>query len=111
MINDVVEIVWQQTVINRHEDSADLRHRVIGLEMGMCVWRNIRHPIALSDAHTLKRGRPTVAAIQEFGIGKSQIAVDNSFAVCIEPAGTPGKFNRGQCNFHNTILSQQADNE
>ena len=103
MVDDVLEILRQQPVVDRHQHRADLRHRVVAFQMGMRVRRDIGDPVALAHAHSLQRRGPTVAAVQEFRIGEAQIAIDDRFLVAIKPPRPPCELHRGQCDFHRFV--------
>jgi hypothetical protein len=62
MLDDVGEIVSDETIVDRDEDSPYLGDSVKGLQLGMCVGSNVGDGVALTDAQALECGRPTVAA-------------------------------------------------
>ena len=43
------EVAGNQAVVDRHQHRADLRDGVERLELGVRVWRDIGHPVALPD--------------------------------------------------------------
>ena len=100
MVDDVVEIVGQQAIVDRHQHRADLRHGVVGFEMRVRIGGDVGDAIALPDAHRLQGRRPAVAALEELRVGQSQVAIDDGLAVGIEPTGASREFHRRQRDFH-----------
>ncbi len=100
MVDDVLEVVRQQAVVDRHQHRADLRHRVVGFQVRVRVGGDVGDPVAVSDAERLQRRRPAVAPLEELAVGEPHLAVDDGLAVGVQPARTPGEFHRGQRDFH-----------
>ena len=109
VVDDVLEVIREQPIIDRHQYRADLRDRIIRLQMGVRVRGDVGHPIALSDSEGLQRRRPAIAAFQELCVGQSQIPIDDRFALGVEPACASSELHGGQGNFHNATFLQCAD--
>ena len=104
VVDDVSEFIRLQPEVDRHEHGADLRDRVEGLELGVCVGRDTGDPVPLPDAQALKRRGPAVAAGQELAVGEPQIAVDDSFPVRIQPPRPASELDGRQWCFHDDPL-------
>ena len=100
VVHDVDEVLRGQPVVDRHQDGAELRHRVEGLQLRVRVRRDRGHPVALRHAEPLQRRGPAVAAIEELPVGQPEITVDDRLPVCVQPAGTAGEVQRRQRRFH-----------
>ena len=81
VVDDVVEIVGDQAIVDRHQHRADLRHGVVRFQLRVRVRRDVGDAVALPHAQRLQRRRPAVAAIEELLIGEPQFAVDDGLAV------------------------------
>jgi hypothetical protein len=62
MLDDVGEIVGDETIVDRDEYRPNLGYGVKGFEQGMSVGGNIGDAVALTDAHLLERSRPAITA-------------------------------------------------
>ena len=100
VLNQVAEVIGHQTEIDRHEDSAQLRHRIKRRQLRVRVRRDVRHSIALRDAHALQCGRPAIAAIEEVSIRPSLLAIHDAFAAGIQLPRAAHEFQGGQRSFH-----------
>ena len=109
VVDDVLEVIWEQPIVDRHQYRADLRNRVICLQVGVRVRGDVGDSIALSDSEGLERRRPAVAAFQELCVGQPQISIDDRFALAVEPSCTPGELQGSQGNFHKAVFLQCVD--
>lgn len=95
VVNQINEIIRGETIVDGHQDRANLRHCIKGFELCMGVRRNVSDPITLSHAETLKGRRPAIASIEKLRIGQPQFTIHHSFAVAIKLARAPGKVHWG----------------
>src|SRR5258708_31004990 len=64
------EILSRQTVVDGHNDRAELRYRVVLLEMLMRIGCNRRDAVTLDHAQFRECGAPLVASLAELGVRK-----------------------------------------
>src|SRR5579883_96081 len=95
MLDDIGKITGDETVVDRYEHSPYLRYRVKRFKLGMCIGSNIGNAIALTDAQLLERGRPAITAFAKLRIRQTQVSIDNSFTIRIQPPGAAQKIERG----------------
>ena len=101
VVDDVLEIIRDQPIVDRHQDRADLRDRIVRFQVGVGVRGDVGHPIALADSEGLQRRRPAIAAVEELRIRQSQFPIDDRFALGVEPACASSELHGGQGDFHN----------
>ena len=102
---DIDEVLGGQAVVDRHQDSADLGHRIEGFELLVGVRRDVCDPVALLHPHRLQRRRPAVAAIQELLVGQPQIAVDDRLTIAVELPCPSREVERSERGLHALIMS------
>src|ERR1700721_2703149 len=78
VVDHVKKVLGRQPVVQGHDDGADLRYGVERLEHRMRVRRYDGNSIALRDAESLQSRRPSVATVEEFGIGEPPLVFDDS---------------------------------
>src|SRR5438046_1118733 len=100
MINEIDELFGRQPEIDWHQHRADLRHRVKRLELRVRVGRDVRDPVALTDAQRLERGRPAIATLEELGVGPAFMAVDERLPVRVQPSRAPHEVEWRQRHIH-----------
>jgi hypothetical protein len=99
VVDDVGEVFRGETVVDRHQDGADLRDGVERLELGMGVRRDVRHPVILLHTEVLQRRRPTVGAVEEFAVSQAQVTIHDSLALRVEAAGSASELQGTQGDF------------
>jgi hypothetical protein len=55
VIDDVCELIGDQSIVDRHQHRADLGHRVVRLQVCVRVGRDVGDPVSLPDAELLQR--------------------------------------------------------
>ena len=96
----VHEVIRGQSIVHRHDDGAALRNGVELFEMLMCVRRDGRDAITLSDAQRREPCRPAVAALAKLRIRQPTLAVDDREAAAVELAGAAQEVQRSERRFH-----------
>ena len=100
VVREVDEVVRDQPVVHRHDDRAQLRHRVILLEVLMRVGCQRCYAVALLHAQLRQCRRPSVATLAERFVRQSQITIDHGFARSMELACATQEIERGEWCFH-----------
>jgi hypothetical protein len=62
MLDDVGEIVSNETIVYWDEYRPNLGYGVKGFEQGISVGSNIGDAVSLTDPHLLERSRPAITA-------------------------------------------------
>jgi hypothetical protein len=100
VVDEIDEVGGGQTIVDRDQHRANLRHRIERFQLGVSVGRDVGDAIALLDTKSLEHRRPAIAAIEKLFVGQTQVTVDHCFALTIELAGTTREFDWRQRRFH-----------
>ena len=100
VVDDVSEIFRSQADIDRHKNSANLRHRIIRFQVRMIVRRDVCDAVSLTYSKRRERGRPAIAAVEKLRIRQTEAATDNRFPAGVESPRTAGKLKRCERYFH-----------
>src|SRR5438445_4166244 len=107
VIDYVGEVVRSQPVVNRHQDSAELRHCVERLQLAVSIRRDVGHPVALVYTESRKRARPAITALEELLVGQAATILVHRLDLGIEAPGAASKLQRAQGYFHLSSLGPQ----
>jgi len=108
VLEDVLDFLRMQTEVDRHEHGADLRHGVVGRELGAGVQGDIGDTVALPDPQPLQRDRPAVAPGEELLVVQTGRAVNDAVALRIERPGATLELERGERRLHDASRKGSA---
>src|SRR5438445_4404871 len=103
MVDDVSEVVSRQSIVDRHEDRAYLRHGVERFQLLSDVGRDVGDAIARGDAQPLEHGRPPVATLEELLVGQPQVAVDDGLALRVQSSSPSHELERRERRLHKSF--------
>src|SRR5262249_29480894 len=95
VVDNVLKIVREQSIIDWHQHRADLGNCVVRLQVGVRVRCDIGNSIPLLASERLERRRPPVAAVDKLRVCQTQIPIHYSFTIPVEPARTPSEIHGG----------------
>jgi hypothetical protein len=105
VVREIDEVVGDQTIVQRDDDRAELRHGVILLEVLMGVRRERGHTVALPDPELCQGGRPLVATLTEFCIRQPQLTINDGLAGAMQLARPAQEVERSERGFHAACLA------
>src|SRR3989440_9076912 len=104
MVDDVSKVVSRESIVDRHEDRAYLRHGVERFQLLMDVGRDVGDAIARGDAQPLEHGRPPVATLEELLVGQPQVAVDDRLALRMQSSSPSHELEWRERRLHRAFL-------
>jgi hypothetical protein len=110
MLNQIRKIIRRQSIVDWHQDRADLRDGIKRFELSVCVGRDVSNTITFPHTERLQSIGPTITSVEKLFVVQSQIAVHDSIAFGVELAGAAGKFERTERRFH-TRKADDLSNE
>src|ERR1041385_6482380 len=100
VINQISEVVRGQTIIDRHQHGANLRHCIKRFELRVSIRRDVSHAISLPNAEFQQTRRPAITAMQKLLVRESELAIDDGFAPAVELARAASKVQWSKRRFH-----------
>ncbi len=107
MTDDVGEVVDAEAIVDRHQHRADLRDGIERFKLCVGVRRDVGDTVARSDAESLQRRGPAIAAGEELLVRQPKIAVDDRLAIGIQGSCTACEFKRRERHFHINLTNRQ----